>query len=393
MCMFQIRKLRQIDYFFLLVMIAYAFDFGNLKYAMAWCFSAIYFLGNRLFEKRKLNGIGREYVLVFKGITVLFVITAILQMVNGFNSYAINEAIYYYTPLIFVIIYSQLSSSDEIENIYGYLFVLYCLAFLRRFAGQLTIANIKSISFNSSYSPFESELAFVFLFFECFFLYQNKRRNAILSLVLCILSFKRICMLVAIAFFVFSKWIVVKKPVNKKIVMATTVVFVLLPVLTCLMLNDTLEAWFYQTFHVTLNDITLSRSSRIEAVINSGQIKYGLGSVTTYLTKYLNAMHGSNFSNRNMHNDLVQMYLECGILGSIVFTYVYMKAASVSRTAFVLMCYIFLECYFNHLFGAGSTDIWILIYLMLSVAGITTQDAIKMERIEDGEDNSLYTYI
>ncbi len=80
-----------------------------------------------------------------------------------------------------------------------------------------------------------------------------------------------------------------KKAVSKKIVIVATVVFVLLPVLTCLMLNDTLEAWFYQTFHVTLNEITLTRSSRIEAVINSGQIKYGLGSVTTYLTKYLNA--------------------------------------------------------------------------------------------------------
>lgn len=391
--MFRIKKLRQIDYFFLLVMIAYAFDFGNIKYAMAWCFSVVYFWGNRLYERRKLKGIGKEYLLIFKGITVLFIITAILQMVNGFNSYAINEAVYYYTPLIFIIVYSQLSSADKIESIYGYLFVLYCIVFLRRFAGQLTIANIKSISFNNSYSPFESELAFVFLFFECFFLYRNKRKYAILSLILCILSFKRICMLVAIAFFIFSKWIIVRKPVDKKTVIAVTAFFVLLPVLTCLMLNDTFEAWFYQTFHVTLNDITLSRSSRIEAVINSGQIKYGLGSVTTYLTKYLNAMHGSNFSDRNMHNNLVQMYLECGILGSVVFTYVYMKVASVSRTSFILMCYIFLECYFNHLFGAGNTDSWILIYLMLSVAGITTQETIGMERIKHGKGNSLYTYI
>ncbi len=30
-------------------------------------------------------------------------------MINGFNSYAINEAVYYYTPLIFIIVYSQIS--------------------------------------------------------------------------------------------------------------------------------------------------------------------------------------------------------------------------------------------------------------------------------------------
>ena len=392
MCMLQIRKFRQVDCFFLFVMIAYAFDFGNLKYAMAWCFSAIYFLGSGLYEKRRLRGIGKEYLLVFGGITFLFAITAILQMINGFNSYAINEAVYYYTPLIFIIVYSQISEEQDVETILNYLFVLYVIVFLNNFAGQLTLANIKSISFANSYSPFESELAFVFLIFECFYLYMGKRKNAIISLILCILSFKRISMLAAIVFFIFSKWIVVKKAVNKKIVIVTTVVFVLLPVLTCLMLNDTLEAWFYQTFHVTLNEITLTRSSRIEAVINSGQIKYGLGSVTTYLTKYLNALHGSNFSNRNLHNDLVKIYLECGILGSIVFTYIYMKAASVSRMLFVMMCYVFFECYFNHLFGAGSTDIWILIYLIMSIAGMTTRNA-ESDGGENGANNGLYTDI
>ena len=392
MCMLQIRKLRQVDCFFLFVMIAYAFDFGNLKYAMAWCFSAIYFLGSGLYEKRRLRGIGKEYLLVFGGITFLFAITAILQMINGFNSYAINEAVYYYTPLIFIIVYSQISEEQDVETILNYLFVLYVIVFLKNFAGQLTLANLKSISFANSYSPFESELAFVFLIFECFYLYMGKRKNAIISLILCILSFKRISMLAAIVFFIFSKWIVVKKAVNKKIVIVTTVVFVLLPVLTCLMLNDTLEAWFYQTFHVTLNEITLTRSSRIEAVINSDQIKYGLGSVTTYLTKYLNALHGSNFSNRNLHNDLVKIYLECGILGSIVFTYIYMKAASVSRMLFVMMCYIFFECYFNHLFGAGSTDIWILIYLIMSIAGMTTRSA-ESDGGENGANNGLYTDI
>lgn len=390
--MLQIRKLRQVDCFFLFVMIAYAFDFGNLKYAMAWCFSAIYFLGSGLYEKRRLRGIGKEYLLVFDGITFLFAITAILQMINGFNSYAINEAVYYYTPLIFIIVYSQISDEQDVETIINYLFVLYVIVFLRNFAGQLTLANLKSISFANSYSPFESELAFVFLIFECFYLYMGKRKNAIISLILCILSFKRISMLAAIGFFIFSKWIVVKKAVNKKIVIVTTVVFVLLPVLTCLMLNDTLEAWFYQIFHVTLNEITLTRSSRIEAVINSGQIKYGLGSVTTYLTKYLNALHGSNFSNRNLHNDLVKIYLECGILGSIVFTYIYMKAASVSRMLFVMMCYIFFECYFNHLFGAGSTDIWILIYLIMSIAGMTTRNA-ESDGGENGANYSFYTDI
>lgn len=392
MCMLQVRKLRQVDCFFLLVMIAYAFDFGNLKYAMAWCFSAVYFLGSGLYKRRRLRGIGKEYLLIFWGITFLFVITAILQIINGFNSYAINEAVYYYTPLIFIIVYSQISDEQDVEVIINYLFVLYVVVFFKDFAGQLTLANIKSLSFANSYSPFESELAFVFLIFECFYLYMGKRKNAILSLLLCILSFKRICMLVAIAFFLLSKWLMQNKPVSRKLVVAVVIFFVCLPVLTCVMLNDTFEVWFYQTFHVTLSEITLSRSSRIEAVINSGQIKYGLGSVTTFLTRYLNTMHGSNFESRSMHNDLVQMYLECGVLGSTVFTYVYMKSASITRMSFALMCYVFLECYFNHLFGAGCTHIWVLIYLMMSIAGMTAKRG-ESDGKENGKNNGLYSYI
>lgn len=53
-------------------------------------------------------------------------------------------------------------------------------------------------------------------------------------------------------------------------VVAAVIFFVLLPILTCAMLNDTFEAWFYQTFHITLYEVTLSKSSRIEAVINYG---------------------------------------------------------------------------------------------------------------------------
>lgn len=58
--MLQIRKLRQVDYFFLLVMIAYAFDFGNLKYVMAWSFRRFIFMEQVLYEKRILKGIEKN---------------------------------------------------------------------------------------------------------------------------------------------------------------------------------------------------------------------------------------------------------------------------------------------------------------------------------------------
>ncbi len=375
----RVKKLRQIDFLFLILAFAYAFDIGDIKYVISWCFVALYIIRGRLLDEHVMVGIGKEYLLILKGIIFLFIITIALQFVYGFNSYAINEAIYFFTPLMVVIVYSQLSKVYEMEKTYYCIFVLYIIAFLKLAARKMSIESIRSISFKDSYSPFESELAFVFLIFECYFLFKNKKVCAFISLVLCFLSLKRLCMVAAISMFVFHKWIIQDKKINSKIVILVTVVFVLIPVITCFTLNDEFELWFYNNFNITLYDASMTRSSRIEAVIDSGQIKFGLGSVTTYLTEHLNLLHGSNFAQRNLHNVLVQIYLECGLLGSCVFTYVYMKASSISRTTFILMIYIFMESYFNPTYGAGTTGMWILIYLLISIVGVSSKQDARME--------------
>lgn len=374
-----IKKVRQLDFCFLVVIISFAFDFGNIKYALAWAFSAFCLLLAKKNNVKRIKHIGKEYLFITIGFLVLFVITLFFQLKNGFNSYAINEAVYDFTPLLFAFSYTQVSKKDNIEDVMNYSFAIFIIAFLKTFITQLTIENIMSLSFTDSYSPFESELAFIFLVFECYFLFKSKKKFALISLILCVLSFKRICMLFAILFFIFSGWLTKDKKVDKKVVITATVFFVLLPVVTCFMLNDSFESWFYSQFGISLHEATLSRSSRIEMVMNSGQIKYGLGSVTTYMTKALNDMHGSNYLNRSLHNDLVQIYLECGIVGSSILTYVYMKATSFNRTTFILMCYIFVECYFNHLFGAGTAQIWILIYLLFAFIDMTTNKINEIE--------------
>lgn len=362
----KIKRLRQIDYFFLIIIVSFAFDFGNIKYLLAGIFVVLYFILNRndscfLFK----NVAAKSFILILKGLSVLFLITMILQIKNGFNSYAINELIYFLTPLIVVWAYTTFTGKGQLESIINYVFVIYILSFVVTFSSQLTIENIRNISFVDSYSPFESESAFYFFVFECYYLVKDDKKKSIIALFLCILSFKRLCLLVSVIVFLISWGYSKKKCVSHKTVVIITIIFILLPVITCIVLDSSFDSWFYSKFSVSLDELTLSRSSRIEMAQNSGQIKYGIGSVTTYMTQALNQMHGSNFANRNLHNDLVRIYLECGIIGSIAFTYTYIKATSFSRPVFILISYVFLECYFNHLFGAGTTGLWIIIYLFL----------------------------
>lgn len=364
------KRLRQIDYFFLVVVISFAFDFGDVKYALAGVFALIYIIVSGRYSVRLcFDAVGRRYGLILSGFGILLIITFVLQVVNGFNSYVINEIIYFLTPIMFVWVYITRSNEKTIETTMDYIFIIFIVSFFTSSIDQLTFENIKNISFVESYSPFESEKAFAFLVLECFYLLRNKKKKAFLALILCVLNFKRISLIFSILFFLFASWIRQKKVISKKIVLLSTVFFVLAPIITCSVLNGDFNSWFDAKFGISLAEFTLSRSQRIELVLNSDEICYGLGSVTPYITDVMNKIHGSDLVNRNLHNDLVRIYLECGIIGSIVFTYVFMKAASFSRNVFVLMCYIFLECYFNPIFGAGTASLWIIVYLFMAYVG------------------------
>ena len=364
------RKLRQIDYFFLIVVISFAFDFGDVKYALAGVFALIYIMVSGKYSvKLCFDAVGRRYGLLLLGFGFLLIITFVLQVVNGFNSYVINEIIYFLTPIMFVWVYITRSNEKTIETIMDYIFVIFIFSFFASSIVQLPYENIKNISFVESYSPFESEKAFTFLVLECFYLFRNKKKKAFWALILCVLNFKRISLIFSVLFFVFASWIQQKKAISKKVVLLSTAFFVLMPIITCSVLNGDFNSWFDAKFGVSLAEFTLSRSQRIEMVLDSDEIRYGLGSVTPFITEALNKMHGSDVVNRNLHNDLVRIYLECGVAGSVIFTYVFMKASSFIRPVFLLMCYIFIECYFNHLFGAGTAELWIIIYLFMAYAG------------------------
>lgn len=363
----EIKKLRYIDIFFLIVIIAFVFDFGNLKYFMALIFSFFYAF-NKIIKNNGIFSIkifAKESLLLFSSFFILCIITLILQLINGFNIYFINEIIYFITPLFFVLIFVQYSNKHQINDIIIWSFYICVINFIYSFATKITISNILLISFVNSYSPFESELAFLFFIFELFFLAQSKKKHAIISMVLCVLSFKRISTIFSILLLFFSKYISNNIKVKKVYITIMTFAFTVLVVLTCVLSSNDFSVWFYNAFGISLSELTLSRSDRLVMVINSDKIIYGLGSVTTYITESLNNLHGSSFASRSLHNDLVKLYLECGIVGYSFFIYAYIKISSMNLNTFILINYIFFECYFNHLFGAGTTQMWIIIYLIL----------------------------
>lgn len=356
------------EIFFLIIITSYAFDFGTIKYLLTWIFivfDIFLTLKNNNF-KYDLGSCGKTFIYILFGAIVLIAITILKQVNNGFHSYSINESIFLITPIAFTICLTKKMNVDKIETLMKLSFIIFIIAFIYKFSDVLSINNILSISFTNSYSPFESELAYLFLVYECFFIFNKNNKFAIISMIMCILSFKRLCCIFSILIYIVSKFINIYKEVNIKIVVITTIIFVVLPIATCFAIDNNIEGYLYSKYRISLDEITLSRTQRIELVLNSNQIRYGLGSTTTYLTEKLNSIHDSNLEQRNLHNDLVKFYLECGILGLAVLVFVYVKSFSKTKISFLMIIYILLECYFNHLFGAGTAYLWIIIYFFLA---------------------------
>ena len=375
-----LRKLRQIDYFAITVFAMSLIDIGDLKYVFAWAFIGLYLLYGMLHERPLSNhGAEKSFLTILCSLLILFAITALRQVRGEFNSYAINEAIYFLTPLLFVWVYISRTDKDTIGTVLDYFFAICVIKLIVDMLPNLTIQNLMQISFADSYSVFESGLALFFMYFEWLYLQTNRKRKALLAMVLCIFCFKRFCMVIAVLVLIFQNVLVGQKPVSKRMVIGVTCVFVLLPVLTCYALENGASEWFYDKFGTSLDLVTMNRSSRIEAAIKAEEAHNGLGSVTTFMTKMLNEMHGSNTEQRNLHNDLVRIYLECGLLGVVVFVYGFLKAASANKTLLLFMCYLLLESYLNPVFAAGTTDNWICAYLVIAYITMEQECAVNTE--------------
>lgn len=375
----KIKLLRLRDYFFLgIFALFYISEIGNIKYVLALFFAGFYFLVQYQHgAPLTTRGAGKSFYTMLMGMCGLFGITIVMQLLNGFQSYAINEAIYFITPLFFVWVYASMTNRESLGKMLDLMFCIIILEFLYLKWPYLSFSYLKYISFIDSFSVFECGYGYPCVILECVFLMRGEKKKAFAAMLMAIICFKRFNMVAAILIFVLSRWIITDKPANKKLVIAAIVGFILLPAITCVVLDEEFSVWFMQRFGISLEQFTMTRSDRIMMVVNSDEIIHGLGSTTIFMTKYFQELHNSEVEQWNLHNDLVRIYLECGLLGTIIFTYTNFKATVASQTAFIIMCYVFAECYFNHPLGAGSVGLWIVIYM--SLAYVLTNEERKIE--------------
>lgn len=293
----------------------------------------------------------------------LIIITIILQIKNGFLRYSVEEMFFTILPLIFVV---ALISIDyrNVSRILDNSFYIIIGVFLIGYIDILTPKNILKIDFLNSYSPFENGISLVFVCYELYYLVRYKKREArsTTCLLLTILTFKRVTVLKAILFYIFVPMLKNKK-VPKILFIISIVFFSLAPLAIQFIYSDTMAKILSDYFGMSMNKLTMDRYARTTFVLENLQsIKYGYGSVTYFLTKYFRA---GTLSNRSLHCDILKIYLECGSIGTLLFTYFHFSAVKNNIYSYILMLHVFTEMIINHPFGVGNVGRWIIMYLMI----------------------------
>ena len=294
-------------------------------------------------------------------IVALSVITVIKQINNGFLGRSYNEIFFWLLPIIYV--YFLVNNIHSVKRYIDTAFTIQFVFFFIDISDVLSLSNILKINFIESNSPFESEYSFYGLVFFLFYLYVKDKPRSFLSFIMTFLAFKRMAVLFAIIalmlyFLIPQKAFFYKKPRNS-LCYFFTAIFISIPLFFHLICSNEFGIWFYNLTGLNFNAFISGRLDRLNLCIDN-EMLYGLGSTTEFLNHTL-----ALDLNRNLHNDILRIYLECGVIGTIFFTVCFFKIASRNIMSFFLILYLFTDMIFNHFLGAGRTAFWIIIYLSI----------------------------
>lgn len=299
-----------------------------------------------------------------------WLISVIKQMVNG------HAQTYLYTDLFELLMpalctFCILNTDKDNFNLYLYILFIRAIAqFFIESGANLSLESIFAIDWNDSSSSLtESASAHIFCLLTIVFLFQKKYIPAVLSTLFCILAFKRVAFIVCIA-----SWIICRFIPNKKIPSAVywiiSIICILTPFFVLMVYSESGADLFYELFGLDLNQFTMGRFNMIKDTLNHFNGDYfGFGSVKEYFAD----MGGVYAARESFHCDILRIYLECTIIGVIIFVFATMNISRKSWRSLYLFAYLFIELTVSHFLGRFIE--WMIFYMFTYYAECLSNNA------------------
>lgn len=266
-------------------------------------------------------------------VSFVFAMISICAMpFNGFHLLMWKDLFYIFMPAFYVFVIINLDDSDNFDYYIDWIFYTFTINFIL-IAGihSFTVSNFMSMSFADSYSPWESGLADAYCI--CFYYYFMRKQwgKCIVSLILNIMSFKRLNLIFTVFVLLFGRFLK-DKPVPRPVRYIFKTILVVSPLLVYLATEDSFATWFESAFGMDLNGFTMGRFNQINFINDLDENMTGLGMTHLMLVQH-------DFDIKRLHCDVVRILLETTIVGLSVFVNNYVNIGKRNQKSFAIVVF------------------------------------------------------
>lgn len=285
---------------------------------------------------KELRGKNLFWIFILSAYLILASIVTVHHNEVLMSSRVWIQTSYLLIPALYAFVLVNLLSHEVLLDLMKYTFLLVLVLYIHEIgiANFFSLSNWTSISFSQSDSSFESSdfsgiftTSLFYFFWSRYILKEEKHTKFFfwLSLIFAVLSWKRLSVVFVIFLWIFGKWSDINKEISKIIPIVTGLIFGPITMVYTLFVKGE-----FNPFNLNISEFTKGRNYILSLWANSGYLSYGYGSSYLIVHRYLEM-------------DLVQMYLEVGILAVSLFGLCYFNLTKKSLFAYMIMLYEFLN--------------------------------------------------
>ena len=289
----------------------------------------------------------------------LIVLSALFMLINGKDNPNLVSGIQsmLYPMLIGYLAFAQMDH-ECIDKTMILILIISFGAYIYSIGGVTAMnwATMQTISFESSYSPYESNgFTGIATPLAAYFIYYRKHKFAmIISVLFALMTFKRGEILITLILLFLSLCCTWKdNQINWKIIIFTVLGVEVATILYSIIMNPAyislLENFLQSRLNTSAYWFTMGRNSLYDDLLNSGFISSGLDSTWLY--------------SQNIEMDLVKLLLEVGPLGVGVVILYFGQYAKSNWYAYVYMIGVFVNLLTSH--SLHTVAGWVLRYILI----------------------------
>lgn len=359
-CKFRLFIFSLYNLFFVLYM---ANKISNVYYLATisfFCFINLFLL---LTKKKKTNFGIREFKLGIIYVVSLFIISIGIQFYHHDFQFRVlfNDTVRMILPVINAYLFVNTVDKEDFHLFFNVFLIRFVLQFLSLNLSLISLSSLLSISWIESSSAMESSLAHDFMIMEIYYLMNKEKKKALICMIFCMLSMKRLSFILAPLLFIISDFIK-NNEVKEKSVLLVKIITVISPIIVLFLYSQKTQNYLLQTFGINLNGIMSGRIQIYEILVNNIPYYNGLGSINNFLSSFVKNTYGTIW-NGILHNDFLRLYLETTIIGVIVVGNNLIEISKKNKWHFLMACYLIFVAITSHIFNYFS--VWVTFYMIV----------------------------